>query len=109
MAVSVLCLFLNLPWAGLQCVCDCGISWSYSLTFQAVDIALDSMIGDVGFVVSVYYLQKICELRQLLTGTTIPRKEYIYGISTSQELSAEQLVCTNTNVGVGYTNLPCAI
>ena len=31
MTVSVLILFLTVPWLGLQC--DCGISWRYSLTF----------------------------------------------------------------------------
>ena len=32
-AVSVLWLFLMVPWPGCSAVCDCGISWSYSLTF----------------------------------------------------------------------------
>ena len=33
MTVSVLCLFITVPWVG-RAVCDCGISWSYSLTFD---------------------------------------------------------------------------
>ena len=33
MTVSVLSLILMVLWVGLQCMCDCGISWSYSLTW----------------------------------------------------------------------------
>ena len=32
--LSVLCLFLMVPLVGWSAVCDCGISWSYSLTFS---------------------------------------------------------------------------
>ena len=34
-AVCLLCLFLTVPWVDLQS--DCGISWSYSLTFGYVE------------------------------------------------------------------------
>ena len=33
-AVSVLCLFLVEPWVGFT-VCECGISWTYSLTLNS--------------------------------------------------------------------------